>query len=500
VIERLCVVVLLVYLAWVPMPFGSNVDAAFRPLIIPPLVLCAAAALLRARDRVVPHFTFPYRVWTAGALLFIAVVALQLVPVPRAILGVLSPHSNTIWSAADRIASLGGVRVAIAHPISIDPIATRRELLRLIALFATMQAAALLITTNARRLGFAATLAIVAIFETLYGVREAALRRYAIWGWVNHLIFNRVTGTFVNPNHFAHYVALAIPFTMFIAALAWRQTGATTMSLQRRIVLLFEKSLPMLSAAILAFVGCVAGILLAQSRGALAATLGGFVVIAIIVAKRERHPDVMRNRDLARRRGRTGAGAVAGIVILIAIIVSLVFFLGYQRTVARFDPNEEQRATLVGRTTGFKAAFEIWRQFPLIGCGFGAFGDVVSTAQSTDFEHTYEHAHDDYMEVLATTGILGFCVAVGALFAGLTHLIRDVIRRPRESGSWRRRAFEVAALWSIFIAMTHALFDFNFFIPANAATLAAIVGACAAMRAKGSTREEPLPDAVPGFA
>ena len=497
--ERFCVVLLLAYLAWVPMPFGSNVDAAFLPLVAAPMIICAAAALLRLRQHEL-HLTFTYRVWTAGAAVFLLVVALQLVPLPHALLSIVSPQSSEMWTSTDRIASLAGVPHASLHPITVDPAATRRELLRAIGLFAAMQAGALLITTNARRLAFAVTLVVTAIFETLYGVREAAMQRYAIWGWVNKLIFNRVTGTFVNPNHFAHYVALALPFTVFIAALAWRQTGAMTMPLQRRIVLLFEKSLPMLGASIFAFVGCVAGILLAQSRGALAATLAGFVAIAVVVAQRERHPDIVRERMVAHRRKRNVAAIAAGFLALLAVIASLVFFLGYERTVARFDPNEEQRATLVGRTTGFKAAFFIWRRYPLFGCGFGTFEDLVSTVQTNDLEHIYKHAHDDYMEILATTGIAGFCVAIGSLFAGLQRLVRDVIRRPRESGSWRRRAFEVAALWSIFIAMTHALFDFNLFIPANAATIAAIVGACAATRVKGQTREEPLPDVVPGFA
>jgi hypothetical protein len=48
--------------------------------------------------------------------------------------------------------------------------------------------------------------------------------------------------------------------------------------------------------------------------------------------------------------------------------------------------------------------------------------------------------------------------------------------------SWRRRAFKAAALTSVAIAMIHALVDFNFFIPANPITLAAIAGAAVAAR------------------
>ena len=508
--ERVCVALLLAYLAWLPMPFGSVIDRAFLPLVVPPIALCAAASLLRAGDRRsrrsgqgqagVPVLQSVYRIWTAGAILFVILVAFQLVPLPNPVLAFLSPGSSAIWTSAERVASAAGVAMPRAHPISVDPETTRRELFRLIALFAAMQAAALLITTNTRRLLFASTLVLTAIFETLYGAREAAMRRYAIWGWVNRLIFDRVTGTFVNPNHFAHYVALALPFTFFIAALAWRQTGTTTMPMQRRIVLLFERALPAFGISVVLFAGCVAGILLAQSRGALASTFAGLVAIVVIAAQRERHPDhVQPHVRKKRRRSRTAFGVAAGVAALAVVTISLILFLGYQRTVARFEPNSAQRATLVGRTTGIGAAFAIWRRFPIFGSGFGTFGDVVSMVQKEDLEHIYDHAHDDYAEILATTGVAGFMVAIASLLTGVTLIARDIIRRPRESGSWRRRAFEIAALWSLLIGMTHALIDFNFFIPANAATLAAIAGACAAPRFR-ETREESGRAAVPGFA
>lgn len=499
--ERVCFVLLLAYVAWVPMPFGSNVDAAFLPLILPPILLCAAASYFRFREERLPYFTLAYRIWTAGAIVFIAIVLLQLVPFPRVILAIVSPKSNQIWTAADHLASLAGISSSSMHPISIDPHATWREMLRLIALFAVMQVSAMLITTNARRITFAIIVIIVALFEILYGVREAALRRYAIWGWVNKLVFNRVTGTYVNPNHFAHLIAIALPFTLFIAALAWRQSGAITMPLRRRVVLLFEKSLPLFSAGVLSFLGCVAGILLAQSRGALAATVAGFVTIAVLAGFRERHPEIVARRRQRRPRVRKTLATFASILALVAIVGGVIAFLGLERTVARFEPETQvERTTLVGRVTGVKAAFAIWARFPMLGSGFGTFADVVSIVQKEDLQRIYQHAHDDYLEVLATTGVFGFCVAVIALFGGAYALARNILRRPRQSGSWRRRAFEMAGLWSIATAMAHAFFDFNFFIPANAAVLAAIAGACVSFRVKAETREEPLPSSLQGFA
>jgi O-antigen ligase len=92
-------------------------------------------------------------------------------------------------------------------------------------------------------------------------------------------------------------------------------------------------------------------------------------------------------------------------------------------------------------------------------------------------EIIYNHAHDDYAEILGTTGALGFLVSFVPLLGGFVALTRNAFAADGEPMSWRRRAFKTAALTSIAIAMLHALVDFNFFIPANPITLAAIAGA-----------------------
>ncbi|HEX8155023.1 MAG TPA: hypothetical protein VF698_17955, partial [Thermoanaerobaculia bacterium] len=158
-----CLAIFLVWLAALPLPFGAIVERARVPLVAVPLLLCAIAAGLRAvraRDGIVP--TRAYRLWTGGALLLIALAALQLVPLSPALLRSLSPESYAIWSDAGRVAALGGVTSPAARPISIDPDATLFELFRLIALFATFQTAALLVRDHRRRTALALVLAAAA--------------------------------------------------------------------------------------------------------------------------------------------------------------------------------------------------------------------------------------------------------------------------------------------------------------------------------------------------
>jgi O-antigen ligase len=476
--EIVCLGLLLVYLFWLPLPFGSVIERAQPALILPPLLICAAAAFLRAR--VIPSARNPQpagdpspsarlgmtpaaRFWAAGAMLFALVVALQLVPLPNALLGALSPESLRLWSAAERVASLAGVGPPSAnHPISVDPATTSLQLFRLLAYIATFFAAMLLVRRNRHRAALAFVLGGAAVFETLYGVREAALQRYAIWGWANKLIFNRVTGTFVNPNHFAHYAAIVLPLGVYLSAQAWRDAAPAGAPLRLRVVRLFEKRLLRFGCGLIVAFACLVAILVAQSRGALVAAVGGFAIVGAI-ASGPRH--ALRRAALI---------ALAGISLAIVIAA----FLGLNAS--RFQ--EPEVATLGGRAIPVKAAFELWKRFPLFGSGLGTFVDVSSMTGAGGPDILINHAHDDYAEIAATTGIAGFLAALVPLFAGYAALARMTFGRRAAEASWMRRAFQAAALTSITIALLHALIDFNFFIPANPATLAAIAGAAVGIR------------------
>jgi O-antigen ligase len=332
----------------------------------------------------------------------------------------------------------------------------------MVGLLATFTCSALLVRHHIRRMLLAAVLCLAALFETFYGVREAVIQRYAIWGWVNRLIFNRVTGTFVNPNHFAHYIAIVLPMAMFLIAISWRDAGPPQVKVMRRLAMLVEHQLFRVGFALLAVGACLAAMLLASSRGALLALAAGFLGCGALLP--------------GRRVARVTLAAAAGIIVLTA----LVFFLGIGRTVGRFTPSAGERETFGGRRVGITAAVRVWERFSIMGSGLGTFARVVSMEQREDLDRLYNHAHNDYIELAATAGTLGIVIALVTLLGGYVTLVRMTFGASSKELSWRRRAFQAAALTSILIAMVHALVDFNFFIPANPATLVAIAGAAVA--------------------
>ncbi|HYC87592.1 MAG TPA: O-antigen ligase family protein [Thermoanaerobaculia bacterium] len=461
--ERVCLTVFCVWLLWLPLPFGSVVSNARLPLVAVPLALCTAASLLRlyaTRDRT--NTAQPTRAWTIfgiGALLFLAAGALQLVPLPPGVVGALSPDAHAIWSGASRVAALAGETVRTSWPLSVAPRATAAELLRLAALFATFTTAALLVRSHARRRTLAVVLCAGATFEALYGLRQAALQKYEIWGWVNRLVFHRVTGTFVNPNHFAHYIAIILPLALFLGAALWHKSGTPDLPVPTRIALLIERHILLAGFAILAAVACLSGMLLAQSRGALLALAAGLVGVAALLP--------------GRRLARMVFASIAGL----ALVAALAIFLGPERTVGRFAEVGEQAG---GRRDTIAAALRLWQRFSIAGSGHGTFQTVVSMEQDRDLGRIYNHAHNDYAELAATSGTLGLVIALVTLLGGAVALARMTFGRGARELTWVRRAYQTAALASLAIAAVHALFDFNFFIPANPATLAAIVGAAVA--------------------
>jgi O-antigen ligase len=465
-IQRLeigCVTALLVWLVWIPLPFGSVIEAARLPLLAVPLAIGFVAALVRFRgtfDRSsTAQPTRSWIVWGSGALAIIALGLVQLIPLPPGVLAVLSPEAHTIWAAASRVATLAGAEPLRFWPISVDPAATAFETIRVASLFAVFCTAAMMLRTPGRRRALAIVLCGIAMFEALYGMREAALQRFEIWGWVNRLIFDRVTGTFVNPNHFAHYTAIILPLAVYLGAIDWHYAAPSRVKLMRRLAAIIERGPMMIGFSILATVTCLVAILVSQSRGAILAAFTGLLVVAAMLP--------------GRRGPRIALVAAAGGLLL----TTLVLFLGPERTVSRFTFGRGEAETMMGRRIGIDASLRIWRRFPLFGSGLGTFGSVVSMEQRQDLTKIYHHVHNDYLELAATGGLLGALLGIGAFAAGYVLLVGQTFGAKAEQLTWNRRAWQAAALASVSIAAVHGLYDFNFFIPSNPATLAAIAGA-----------------------
>jgi O-antigen ligase len=463
--ELVALVLFFAFLLWVPLPFGSTPDAFQLPLVTGGVLICAIAAVAVARAGMLLTAAPAWRIWTVGAIAFMGVVGFQLIDMPDALLRAFSPESARIWASASSVtSSVLGPRPGV-HPISVDPATTSLHLFRLLAYFGAFTTAALLIRRHTQRLALAVVLSCSGIFQAAYGIREAALHRFSIWGWKNTLIFNRATGTFVNPNHYANYAALVAPLGFLVLCWAWHDASPSTVRVRFRFLRLLERRLVPAAFGAIAVVACLAAILVSKSRGALLALFAG-AAIGFAAAT-------------GRRVVRTTLFLAAGVLAVVVIAL----YLGRERTTAtRLIPDAQDVRSFGGRRPAMETAMAIWRRYPLFGSGLGTFIDVAPMTQPGDSDRIYNHAHNDYAEIAATTGVAGLAVFAVPLAFGLMSFARRSFGASAVATTWRRSTFQAAVLASISVALVHALVDFNFFIPANAVTLAAIAGSAVAMR------------------
>ncbi|HUO84007.1 MAG TPA: O-antigen ligase family protein [Thermoanaerobaculia bacterium] len=493
------------WLLWIPLPFGSVPRWTLFPFVAGIAVVALLAILPRLRtiqdDDFHLRVTATGMVWGCSAFIFLAVVLVQLVPLPPSLVKLLAHGSFEVWEQARSVHDLldpEGGRFRSWFPLTIDPPATRHHLARLIAYLLVFVSSALLIRQRSHRLLLTAVLGAAAGFQVLYGLEQWARGSREIWGWTNALIHNRVTGTFVNPNHFAHYLAIILPLAVYVGLAIWRRAQGTAWSFAGTVARLIERSFLPFGLAVAMGGLCLGGILVAQSRGALLALLaavGGVLSVAYFRSIGP-IPDQRMSRHRRRRLRLVRAGSVV-FSVLGVLVLTMAFWIGTERTLSRFIPAEGDAVTVVGRVIGARAAVGVWSRFPLYGSGLGTFDRVVLMTQQKGFDKVFTHAHNDYLEILATTGLAGFIPAFAGLLLGFWLLARSTLNRRHgrrgadetgRLGSDDLLFFRVAAIASLATAMIHALIDFNFFIPANPATLAAILGAaCAVPRRKAAS-------------
>jgi O-antigen ligase len=438
---------LAVLLLLAPLPFGSVTRwgaAAVETAAF--LVLAAAALTARGRDlRTVA--------WPVGALAAIALLGvLQAAPWPLPLAAAVSPRHVALHAAA---AGEEPPRV----PLSLAPDASGRAALTWAAVAAVLVASAVAGRRRDRRRWLAAAVLAAALFQILYGLGPWLSRSTEIWDVPVPGDPTRLRGTFVNPDHLAAYLEMALPI-----AFAWAWWGLR----RARFEISAERRLALAAPPALIWLVLFLGLAFTGSRGGLVAAAVAVVAQGLLLARASRR----------RRLAPVGAvAALAGIGVVAAV--------GFQEGFGRLLATSAYEVTWNDRRQMYAATWDLWRSFPWLGAGLGTFRESIALTQPADLPGNWWHAHSDWLELLATTGLLGAAVL-------LTGLLSLVVRLARGWTADRRsedRAAVLAALGALVSLAIHEAIDFGLTMPASAITLAALLGTAA--RACGTAVPEP---------
>ena len=257
-------------------------------------------------------------------------------------------------------------------------------------------------------------------------------------------------GPYVNRNHFAGFAEMVIPVALVPLVLG---------KVRRERLFL---------VALFAMVPIVA-LLLSASRGGIVSFAVQMSLLFVL---------------LLIRRIRSRFVIAGGVVVLCAAM--FVSWIGVQQVLSRFAGIETLEVSAGKRSAMRQGAWRLFLDHPLLGTGLGTFEIVFPPYDSVFDGKIANHAHNDYLEVLAETGMVGGLCCLWFLWVVLLQSLKGMAELGESFGS----ALNLAGLVACSGILVHSLVDFNLRIPANA-LLFFVSAHLAALR---------LPPAVPEVA
>lgn len=268
----------------------------------------------------------------------------------------------------------------------------------------------------------------VALFALLQGIASNGklywLRTAQFDGWIY--------GPYVNHNHYAGLMEMLTPIPLVIS-LAGGVRGP-------------RRALAALAAAVMA-----STIFLSGSRGGMVAFAVQMAVLATFLIK--------------RRKSWKAAFAFGAFLI---IALGLLAWLGGGELADRMASiHSAARTELPGaaRLKMDRDALKMFAQKPVLGWGLGVFGDIYPQFSSFSSNIPVGMAHNDYLQLLAEMGVLGFATALWFLLT----LYRFALKKLQPGQLDTNAAVTLAATLGISGILVHSFVDFNLQIPANAA-------------------------------
>jgi O-antigen ligase len=415
-------------------------------------LMAAAYVLLNPKPRINAHMRAalaPVKLAAAG---FFGFVALQAVPLPAALVRLISPGAYALRELyAPEFARMKFMSLSVA------PWQTLRAGLELLSFFILGFLVVRTINRGSqiRRLIF--VLIGSGVFQALYGLYELAAKEPRILFYRKLFSLNSVTGTFVNRSHLSGYLEMIVPLAvgLLIARMNLFSFGAK--GLKEKFVLMMSQGAAANALIAAGVVVMSLGIVFSNSRSGLVVLVFSFFLftgLSVLAFGRVGYRELW-TRNVIR--------------VTVAVILVMALSIGIGSTIQRFGLDNllhEDRPLYWANAAG------IVGHFPLFGTGFGTFASAYPAFETQGGpEMLLTHAHNDYLEYLSELGIAGSLLFFGLIFylAIRAFLAWKSRRNPEVKG------LALGGLVSVFGMGVHAVTDFNLHVPANMLLFAVVL-------------------------
>jgi len=333
------------------------------------------------------------------------------------------------------------ISVKVWWTLSADPHGTRLWVTRMMCLILV---AALLLrhTSSQRRLRSLIYLVIgVAAASALFGLARKTMQHDA--GFIlPHLMPGLGYGQFINNNHFAFLMELALGLLL----------GLMVAGGVRRERLLIYAGLSLLLAM---------SLVLSNSRGGILSMLCQVIFVTTVF------PAVRHVRSTSNKWVRLiGTSRLLRTCLVVCLVTTMsvgIVWVGGDSLLGRLEVIPGEVSSREGGSRWGDRRIDIWRAswslvkaHPVVGVGMGGYWTAISQYHNASGEMTPRRAHNDYLELLASGGLIGVALAAWFVF-GLVKPVRTQLR----SNDRFRRAAAFGALVGLEGVAVHSLVDFG---------------------------------------
>ncbi|MGA2034076.1 MAG: O-antigen ligase family protein [Thermoguttaceae bacterium] len=410
------------------------------------MVVCLAAAAMSVCLVLKYCLSDGFRmVWTwlyVPILLFLALVAFQLVPLPNRVANWFSPQTVTTQSSL--LADLKQDWSLDSTTLSFYPHATKHDL-RLALVAATVFVVAVNFYRHRRQIrrllsAIAAIGCGFAVLALLQVVTDATM----IYWTVETPNAGVVTsGSFVNRSHYCHFINLSMGAALAVLLFRLEEARRRRRRSSSHGVAKKRFRLPSFSWLMLVLLLGGVTVFTSLSRNGVISLVVSATFTGIMLARRSR---------LERR------GWLLVILVLVAFAGSL--FAGFDALYERFAKIQQKSES--GRWEMTLCTLDAWRHYPVWGTGLGTHEFVFPMFDTATNPALAAYADNDYAQMLEEAGLVGMSL-VGAFLFGFWWRYGQLIRKGTRSVAMA--AFGLG--FGLLAVMIHSTTDFGQHVPAN---------------------------------
>jgi len=441
-------------LAWGALAFGAVYAWAYWPLAALCVMSGIAGVIVARRSSGTGRAFARGLEGTSPALRYtlIAVavaILVQLLPMPGGVVDQLSPRSAALVRQLNPAFAAG---LEPFHPMSVWPRDTWIALALYASLAALLVGAAHLFSVTGSRRFVEALTAFGAVLALIGFVQKSLSSRY-LYGFWQLEIGRTPFGPFVNRNHFAGWMVMALPLTLALLVAGIDQSMQKLKTGWRYRVLWFASPeanrLILVAAAALLM---ALSLMLTMSRSGIVAFGLSMLITGWFVA-----------RSVRSRSRRLAAAVCLALLLAIALLWTGPDVVAGRFAAANWGEFNNRKGAWVD-------AWSVARDFPLAGTGLNTYWAAALFYQHHEMAYFFAQTHNDYLQLAAEGGLI---LMVPALVC-LGVFVRDVRCAMHDTRAETTAWLRAGAVTSLIAIAFQETVEFSLQMPGNAALFAVV--------------------------